>query len=125
MDCVGAELDGGCTGALAVGVAGFCTVCVPGAAAVWADEVACAIGAGADGGAAACVGVATVGADVPGSPARATPASAAKQAMTPATRIDRATLLARVDMLLLFPSCEQISHKTGLGRLKKMEFAGR
>jgi hypothetical protein len=119
---------GGETGALGAGVVVvFWTVCVTGAAVLCTAAAGWGVAAGATGVEAGAV--APVGADVtdgvPGRPARATPASAAKQAMTPATRIDRIRTLARVDMAFLFPAGEQISHKSGSYRAKKVEFAGR
>jgi hypothetical protein len=83
-------------------------------------------GAVIDVGAAGCGAAATIGpADGAASCACATPASAAKQATTPATRIDRVRILARVNMSFLFPTCEQVSRKPGLCALKKVEFASR
>jgi hypothetical protein len=72
-----------------------------------------------------CVAAVRVGAaGVPGSSARATPASAAKQARTPATRIDRIRNLARVDTLFLFPVSGHMSRKTGFGSSEKGVICG-
>ncbi|MEN3313196.1 MAG: hypothetical protein V7645_2525 [Actinomycetota bacterium] len=114
--CTGAAAV--CTGAGAVGTGVAFAAGALGAGTVGAG----ALGAGALGSAALVVTAAgsvaavTVGtADTPGSAARATPANAAKQAMTPAMRIDRASLLARMDMRSLFPACGHISRNTGSG----------
>jgi hypothetical protein len=96
-DCVAADgdrLDAACTGVLGAAVGRFCwTVCVTGAALVCMGAVTC-VGTEAD-------GVRADGAGVVGRPARATPASAAKQTMTPATRIDRPRFLTRADTVFL------------------------
>jgi hypothetical protein len=134
--CTGAAAV--CTGAGAVGVgvafaAGALGAGTVGAGALGAGtDGAATLGAGALGSAAlvvtaaGCVAAVTVGtADTPGSAARATPANAAKQAMTPAMRIDRASLLARMDMRSSFQVVVISVATRARDVLKKVEFAGK
>jgi hypothetical protein len=125
-DCGGDGLEAAGTGALCAGVAVvFWTVCVTGAAAACTVVAGCGVDTGTTLGPDAWVGVAAIGADVPGRPARATPASAAKQATTPATRIDRITIRALEDTVSLFQVLRTSLANRGLVARKRVEFARR